>query len=199
MEKMIFVVCVTVIVILLSFALGTAFGSSVTHSDFIETLIPLFSMLGVWVSGLGTLGAVLAALWIAEKQKKDDIENLHISFDFMIFAGLSEEYLTVRVVSNGRRPSNVTSIVLSSPSSTVNIMVREFHRLSHPLPINLSYGVDAVFIFCAGFEEDIASYIKHHCSGSAEGLELNVISTIKNYKVNISPELIKSFQKLADG
>jgi len=196
MEKMIFAVCVTVVVILLSFALGTAFGSSVTHSDFIQTLIPLFSMLGSWVCGLGTLGAVLAALWIAEKQRKDDTENLNISFNIMVLAGLSGEYLTVRVVSNGKRSSNVTSIVFSSPLSTVNIMVREFHPLSHPLPINLGYGVDAAFIFSAGFEEHIANYIKHHCGGSAEGLELMVVSTIKTYKVKIDSKLIDHFQKI---
>lgn len=197
MEKIILAVCVTVVVILLSFALGAAFGSSVTHSDFIQTLIPLFSMLGDWISGLGALGAVLTALWIAEKQTKDDTEKLNISFNVMVFTGLSGEYLTVRVVSNGKRPSNVTSIVFSSPLSTVNIMVREFHHLSHPLPINLGYGVDAAFIFSAGFEEHIANYIKNHCGGLAEGLELIVVSTIKTYNVKIDSKLIDHFQELS--
>ncbi|MDO9623159.1 MAG: hypothetical protein Q7J46_04155 [Pseudomonas sp.] len=198
MEKALILICAGLLISILSFALGVTAGVSTSYEYFTETLVPILSMLGNWVAGLGALGAVLVALWLAEKQKLDDSENLKVNFGFVIISGQKGHLLSVRVVSNGKRPSTVSGVSISSPDASTSIFIANYHHLSSQIPISLGYGAQANFILTYNFENEIASYINKWCTGSANKLELIVFSSLKNYTIKIDKELIENFQKLAE-
>ncbi len=73
-----FLLVVFTIVIGFVFLLGLSFGLSNNHDKFITETVPVLSMLGGWVAGIGALAAVLTTLWLADKQRRDDVESLQV-------------------------------------------------------------------------------------------------------------------------
>ncbi|MDP9504575.1 hypothetical protein Q7O60_16380 [Pseudomonas protegens] len=163
------------------FLLGTAFGASTNSGDFKEMLLPVLSVIGSWVSGVGALGAVLVALWIAEKQKRNDKENLKIEFGFVIVPFASEAVLMVSVVAVGKQPSEINSIVIYGEGTTVSMYVSRLLNGSSPIPVNLGYGKKAMFFCEEGFEYHIGSYLNTYCGGKAKNLKICISTTTENF------------------
>src|SRR5262245_10553750 len=64
--------CIGLIATLFAFGLGIWTATSHTAEDLDKFAISLLSMLGSWVSGIGTLGAIIAALYVAREQIRDN-------------------------------------------------------------------------------------------------------------------------------
>lgn len=97
-----------VTVAILSAALGFAFGVDSTGEDLNQNIIPILSMVGGWVSGIGALFAGVVALWIAENQAKhehqqDAVRCIHHSL--AIINDLRGRVHSMRLMlTEGRRP-----------------------------------------------------------------------------------------------
>jgi hypothetical protein len=73
--------------------------------------LQLWEVIGVWVSGIGTVGAVIVALWLARNQGR---VRLSVTAGHRLLVARGEkhtpDYCSIRVVNTGLRPARITSI-----------------------------------------------------------------------------------------
>jgi len=171
--------------------IGVAFGSSMTYAEFSNSILPLASAAGGWVSGLGALGAVLATLSLADRQRREDVENLKVSVNAAASTPWNGHwFIAVNVVSDGRRPAAVTALSISSPHSRQILHVRRLQPGGSEPPVTLTYGERADFYLPFHFEKHIGEFVEKHCDGKASGLKLLVITTLRVFEAPIHPGLI---------
>lgn len=96
-----------VFIAFISFAIGAAFVAQVPGDDPNKLVIPLLTMLGGWVSGLGTLIAVVASLYIAHQQstdsrKQDAIRCIHHAMALVNDLRSRVGYFETTVLNGGR-------------------------------------------------------------------------------------------------
>ncbi|BDZ73922.1 hypothetical protein GCM10025856_16410 [Methylophaga marina] len=190
-EKVILIVLGVILLGAMCFLLGTALGVSIDRGNFTETLLPVLSVIGSWVSGVGALGAVTVALWIAEKQRRSEKEDLELDFGFVIVPGFQEAVLMISAVSVGKRPSEINSISVYGKNATVIMHVARFLNVSSQLPTNLGYGKKANFLCEEGFEIHIGEYLNTYCDGTSKDLKVCVSTTTENF-IYIPDESMKS-------
>lgn len=180
-----------ILVAALSFVIGISFGVTYEQATLTEVLIPALSAMGSWVAGFGALAAVLTSLWLAEQQRKNSGENLKCVFDVFVIQGEPDDSLGVIVTSNGNKPSNINSITIHSPDSTVAMSIQQFSPSSTPLPTSLPYGQQASFMLSPDFKSHINDYVRKHCSGSYENLFLSVNTTTKSFRVKFGESVVE--------
>lgn len=163
------------------FVFGVAFGVSSDSTVFANTILPVLSTVGTWISGIGALGAVTVALWLAEKQRRSEKEYLKIDFGFVIIPNVSDAVLMVSAVSEGKRPSEINSVSIYGKKAKAIMHVARFLPCSSQLPVNLGYGKKATFLCEEGFEYRIGEYINTYCGGSSKELEVCVSTTTENF------------------
>ena len=182
---------------LMLFLLGVAFGTSTSNAEFKGSILPVLSVVGSWVSGIGALGAVLVALWISEKQRRSDKEHLELAFDFVVTQPYKNAVLMISAVSVGKRPSEINSIVIYSQGATAQMYIARFLPGSSAIPINLGYGKKAAWLCEEGFEHNIGSYLKTYCNSKASQLKICVSTTTVNFTLTPSEEMKKTLETFA--
>ena len=178
----------------LAFVLGISFGVTYEKDSFTDIVIPALSAMGSWVAGVGALGAVFTSLLLAEQQRKNSGENLKCVFDVFVIQGIPEDSLGVVVTSYGNKPSNINSITIHSPDSTVAMAIQQFAPSSSVLPTYLPYGQQASFLLSSDFKSHINDYVTKHCSGSYKNLFLSVNTTTNSFKVRFGKTVIEHLQ-----
>lgn len=163
------------------FVFGVAFGVSSDSTAFANTILPVLSTVGAWISGIGALGAVTVALWLAEKQRRSEKEHLKIDFGFVIVPNVTGAVLMVSAVSEGKRPSEINSVAIYGKKAKAIMHVARFLPGSSQLPVNLGYGKKATFLCEEGFEYHVGEYINTYCDGSSRDLEVCVSTTTENF------------------
>lgn len=93
---------------ILSAAIGFAFGVDTPGDDLNKNVIPLLSMVGGWVSGIGALVAAIVALKIAENQTKHEhqqsaVRCIHHSLAIINDLRGRVHYMRL-MLSEGKRP-----------------------------------------------------------------------------------------------
>lgn len=180
-EKVILIVLGLILLNAMCFLLGTALGVSIDHGNFTETLLPVLSVIGSWVSGIGALGAVTVALWIAEKQRRSEKEDLELNFGFVLVPGVREAVLMISAVSVGKRPSEINSVSIYGKDATAIMLVARFLNGGSQLPTNLGYGKKATFLCEEGLEIKIGEYLNRCCEGTSKDLKVCVSTTTENF------------------
>lgn len=189
--RWVFLIVVLVTVIGLAFLLGLSFGLGNSHGKFISEAVPVLSMLGGWVSGIGALAAVLATLWLADKQRREDVENLRVSVRSAIAdTGEGGWFISIGITSDGKRPVKVTSLSVQSPHARNYLHVSEFGWGSDPLPAPMTYGDSISLHLAPGFDRQISSYVRKHCSGNTRGLKFVVGTTLHEFSSPIHRSLL---------
>ncbi|PSF15375.1 hypothetical protein [Marinobacter shengliensis] len=186
-----------ILALLLAFLFGVAFGTAWETQEFKTLILPILSTIGSWLAGIGALGAVIVALWLAEEQRQREKESLNLDFSLAIVPGIDNPVLCVTAVAVGNRPSNIHSISFVSPGAGTQMLVVHFLRGSATIPKVLGYGEKATFLFTEGFEKDIASYLKTYAQGKADKLELVVSTTTENFRLIPDKAMKENFEKLA--
>lgn len=177
--------CLFVLVAGLFFVLGAAAGASVSYEQFGGLILPLLSTAGSWVAGVGALGAVVVSLWLSDKQRREDVELLKVKPQISIVTGVEGWLISVEIVSAGKRPAVVQSLVIASRDSKMSIHVVNFFHQSRELPAALSYGEKINLILKSGFERDIARYVNEHCGGKSDNLEVRVSTTLSEFTARL--------------
>lgn len=196
-QKYILIATVAILLMMLAFLLGAAYGVSSDQKQFIETFIPVFSTIGSWVSGIGALGAVFVSLWLSEKQNQKDREKLNLSFRSVITTFHPEALLCIEAVSVGTRPSNISSLVLANKEASHLMALINFAHGSTNLPSKLGYGEKAYYFLLPGAEMQIGKYIKEYCSGSANNVRIYVNTTTEVFTIKIEKEMQKMLESHA--
>lgn len=159
--------------------LGLTAGINLNPESTVK-FVPSWGSLGDWVSGLGALLAVLVTLWLADKQRREDVESLKVGLVVgMMSNGPALLFASVNVTSDGKRPVLITGITFMSRHAKHAVHVTGFMSFGHSLPIRLNYGEQAQFPLEFGFENDLNNFVHTHCSGIADGLRV-VVSTSLN-------------------
>lgn len=186
-----FLLVVFTIVIGFVFLLGLSFGLSNNHDKFITETVPVLSMLGGWVAGIGALAAVLTTLWLADKQRRDDVESLQVQVRSAIaMNGQGGWFIALNVISDGKRPVEVTSISITSPHAKAYMPITVLAYGSSALPASLSYGQRASFHLHAGYEREIGSFVNSHCGGRSSGLKVVIGTTLKDFSAPLPGHLL---------
>lgn len=118
----------------LAFLLGLSFGVGNNHHNFINETVPVLSMLGGWVSGLGALLAVGFALIQSHKQQEKERARCRITVEE------GEWFLTVLVVSEGIIPTNILSASISFDGGAQVYPLSKFSKLGVAFPTKLERG-----------------------------------------------------------
>ena len=173
------------------FLLGLSFGLSNNHDKFITETVPVLSMLGGWVAGIGALAAVLTTLWLADKQRREDVENLRVSVRSAIAdTGEGGWFIALGITSDGKRPVKVTSLSVQSPHARNYLHVSQFWWGSDPLPAAMTYGDSISLHLAPGFDRQISGYVHQHCHGKTAGLQFVVSTTLHEFKASIDKNLL---------
>lgn len=182
---------VLAIIVGFAFLLGLSFGLGDSHAKFIAETVPVLSMLGGWVSGIGALAAVLTTLWLADKQRREDVENLRVSVRRAITdTAEGGWFIAVRITSDGKRPVKVTSLSVHSPHANKYLHVARFCLGSDPLPASMTYGDSISLHLTPGFDREINEFVHRHCRGRAEDLKFVVSTTLHEFSGSIHKNLL---------
>lgn len=169
--------------IFVSFALGVSFGATTDSSSFKDYWVPVLSMIGGWVAGIGTLGAVAVSLWLAHKQAAEDSEFLDGSF-FAATDG-TNDFFALNIVSKGKRPAKVRSISITGSGAKVNLYIANWGWGSSSLPVFLNYGEDAIFKFRDDFSSTLDDYVARNLDGNHDRVRVSVSTTVKTYEFKL--------------
>lgn len=173
----------------LSFALGAAVGASSSQGQFVNVVLPALGAMGGWVSGIGALAAVLATLWLADRQRREDVEKLKVSASSMIITGESGWFIGVNIVSTGRRPALVTSVSFSTPASSKQLVAISAFPGSSSLPARLNYGEQSRVIYGERLLQRLADFLNEEGDGKTD-LEVSVSTTTEVFSSKLSKELV---------
>ncbi|WP_308907615.1 hypothetical protein [Pseudomonas canadensis] len=159
--------------------LGLTAGINLNPESTVK-FVPSWGSLGDWVSGTGALLAVLVTLWLADKQRREDVESLKVGLVMgMMSHGPDALFASVNVTSDGKRPVLITGVTFMSNHAKQAMHVTGFMSFGNSLPIRLNYGEQAQFPLEFGFENALNSFVRAHCNGRADGLRV-VVSTSLN-------------------
>jgi hypothetical protein len=183
-------VVVTAAVVGLAFMLGLSFGLGSSHGKFISEAVPVLSMLSGWVAGIGALAAVLTTLWLADKQRREDVESLHIGLNTSIMTGGDTWFINLQITANGKRPALVKGVTFTSPYSKHACHITGFMQYGSQLPVQLSYGEQADFHLDYGTENQLANFVENYCGGRLNGLKVKVSTTLNTFEAKVPSYLL---------
>lgn len=179
-------------------AVGFLFGWTISSWTGKDTWTAL-GAIGSGIGGIGAFGAALVAWIISQKQIALDSELLEVEVLTTLIGGDTSIYLTINVLSKGKRPSEVHSISIGNPKTDVVMALYHisFRHGSSQLPINLSYGKKASFILIKDFELNIGDYINKFCNGDASRIVFYVSSTTLTLTYKPTDAMIKFLSNAA--
>lgn len=181
-----------VLLSLLVFSLGAAVGNGLNPYSYEKVLLPTIAMLGNWVAGAGALAAVYAAMWIYRSQVSDDAEGINASLSLALSA--AGTHLIMDITSVGRRPATVSAVAIVSTNADRALILEGY---TGKLPATISYGEQIQLIYPESYKWQIAHYIAEYCSGRADGLMLNVRTTVRTHVTPVSGPMAAALEALA--
>jgi len=193
--KLISIMVAITLIAALSFAIGISFGVTFEQNTLTDVVIPVLSVMGNWVAGLGALAAVFTSLWLAKKQRENDCEKLKAIFDVLVFPPDLTPRLMVRATSIGNKPSNINSITIYSENAKVAMIVTELDRQGNQLPMPLSYGLQGMYILPLSIEPHINDYVTEHCSGLYKNLVVSVNTSLNEFKIPFNEQVIQHLKQ----
>ncbi|SGY95945.1 hypothetical protein [Moritella viscosa] len=193
--KIIVLIVGMILIAALSFVIGVSFGVTFEEGSLTDTLIPILGVMGSWVAGLGALAAVFTSLWLAEQQRKNNIEKLKSAFDVCVFSTAPDDMLAVSITCIGNKPSNLNSISIRAKDCEVALGIAQFDIQGNRLPMSLSYGEQGCFILPLNSETSIKDYVKKHCSGSYKNVDLYVNTSTKSFRVPFNNTVVEYLKK----
>lgn len=170
--------------------LGLTAGINLNPESTVK-FVPLWGSLGDWVSGIGALSAVAVTLWLADKQRREDVESVRVSVRSAITdTGYGGWFISVGLTSDGKRTAKVTGLSIQSPHSKKYLHVVQFWMGSDPLPASMMYGDSLSLNLEPGFDRRIKQFVAEHCSGNANGLKFVVKTTLHEFSGSIHKKLL---------
>lgn len=172
---------------------GTAIHINPLTAD--RYLLNLGSM-GDWVSGIGALMAVVVTLWLAHRQSVEDTERLQVSAQMVLIAGYGAptSFLQFGAISNGKRPSNLTSFGLKSKHATNILAIVGFSNVSHPIPATLQYGQSWNGWMALEQMSDILGFVERDCAGNFDGLQVYANTTLGTFSGVLHGNVIQALR-----
>lgn len=180
------ILCLVVLFLcVISGLLGLTAGINLNPVSTVQ-FVPSWGSLGDWVSGLGALLAVLVTLWLADKQRREDVESLKVQVKSAIRTdGVGGWFISVTITGNGNRAAQVNSLSVHSPQAGHSLAITGYQHGSDALPASLSYGQSISLYMPPGFDQELNNFVEHYCGGSHRGLKFIVHTALRDFDAPI--------------
>lgn len=122
-------------------------ASTVDLSPSIDQAIRIADVVGTWLAAIGTVGAVVVALWLARRGHRV-LLNAHVGIRLIIGGGVSQECLAFRVTNLGDRPVTIVQIGwrAGARKKRVHAIQVVSESQSDQLPKRIDHGETALFL-----------------------------------------------------
>lgn len=158
---------------------------------------------GEWVSGIGALVAVVTAVVLADKQRKDAAEHLILGCDLRIAndgtALYGELDIVVEVVSSGLRPAKIKSVKVWGTPGESGYRIFSPRSSGHSFPVELNYGDTLDIRLESQRCAQIIDFFKVKHGGDLSKARLTVSSTLASWDIDISKQLARWKLKRDEG
>lgn len=150
---------------------------------------------GEWVSGIGALVAVIVAVLLADKQRKDAAERLLINCDLMIASDATAicdaRDVVVEVISAGARPAKIKGVKIWGKAGESGYRIFNVGTAGQGFPIDLNHGETMDIRLQSQRCAEIFEFFEKYHRGDISKARLTVFSTLASWDVDISSQLAK--------
>lgn len=144
------------------------------------------------MTAFGTVGAVITSLWLADRERRENVQSLVMrqSMAYVGTGGVEVLVISLDIVSNGLVPSNITSVSIHSKHSRMKYQQVQYLFKSSDFPVRLQHGDKVSLLFSEDAGKQISDFIKRYCESKYEGLTLCVNTTLKNFSEDLSIDVL---------
>jgi hypothetical protein len=181
---------------LLSFGVGIWMATGHTADDLDKFAFSLLSMLGSWVSGIGALGAVVVALYVAVMQirdakMQDAVRCIHHAMAIANDLRSRVHYLQTTLVAGGRPLAALTLNVEAISRRYEALYDRDLYRHLPGPVIDKITGMSASFFGIETLATGIASALKNE-----QHAQLRPAQNVGEAQINAFELLVKDLDDL---
>lgn len=177
----------------LAFLLGLSFGLGESNASFVNEVVPVLSMIGGWVSGIGALAAVLTTLWLADKQRRENAEKLELRCEIKPAVGGTSLWggkdLVVEFICSGTRPVRVSGARIGARKSSKGWIAYMSGPTGKGFPFTLNYGESEEIRLSYRDITDVLSYFDANHNGDLSIAQAVVFSTLGHWELDVSSVL----------
>ncbi|MGY2364453.1 hypothetical protein ACW9IO_18025 [Pseudomonas azotoformans] len=183
MKWMIAAILIAVLGLPIAFTAGVVISLDVAaDKNPAKSLKDLMGSAGDWVSGLGALAAAVVAVYLANRQRQDELPNLSVS---------AHGSYSFSIVNYGRLPIEVNAqwLYLTSKYGTFVLGLDMDHEGKERAV--LGFGESTTFCYHDILMLNIASWAHVECHRDIDAISLVVSTPLKAFKFPL-PDYIKS-------
>jgi hypothetical protein len=175
--------------LLAGFATGFAVAIKINPETADVYLLNLGSV-GDWFSGFGALAAVLVTLWLSDKQRRENTEQL------IVEQTSREEGLLIKVVSSGNRPSLVTGLHIGAEGSDKKVGLSGTHVLAEEFPVGrIDFGELISVLVGDQYRLQIARSVAKTFGSEFTGLRLVVTTSLGRFYKELDPIFVEGISR----
>ncbi|USY23982.1 hypothetical protein NIZ92_11680 [Alcaligenes sp. 1735tsa3] len=142
------------------------------------------------MTAFGTVGAVITSLWLADRQRRENVQSLVIRQRMAFVSGVEGPVISVDIISDGRISSTITSVSIRSKNSSKKLQPVGYLHQSADLPVRLQHGDTLSLLFYESAVKDIAQFIERQCKSNYQGLMLYVDTTLRSFSEDLSIDIL---------
>lgn len=174
MRWMIAAIVIAVLGLPIAFTGGIVFSLSVNFEENpAKYLKELMGSTGDWVSGLGALAAAAVAVYLADRQRRDDLPNLGVSV---------HEFYEFSLVNYGRLPIEVSGLWLFLTSKYGDFELGHDLDEGRQEKTTLGFGETATFRYRDHLMLNAANWAHVACNRDLRAISLVVATPVKAFK-----------------
>lgn len=160
--------------------------------------VDIWNAVGTWISGLGTIGAVITSLWLANNNNKIKLKiKVNSSILIDTFTKEKQEVCHIEIVNICTRNVKINAIGWEIKRGKIkqNFYQKTDGSLSAKLPLTLNEGEDISIALDFKHGDWLKSMAKHLKGYDIKDLKLIVVTNIENFKCNIDNSLIEALKQ----
>lgn len=172
--------------------LGLIAGINVNPTSTVK-FVPDMGSLADWISGIGSVSAAGVALYLADRQRRENTAKVEISQYF------TNDNLTIDLVSTGEKPAVIKGLFIRSPHAKKQMLLNRSPLSGYDKIIGrYEYGETKRLLIDASFLPSIAFELEHELgSKNFDGLLLVVGTATAEFRVELNADFLHALRKEA--
>ncbi|WP_139834868.1 hypothetical protein [Pseudomonas sp. B15(2017)] len=172
--------------------LGLIAGINLNPTSTVK-FVPDMGSLADWISGIGSVSAAGVALYLADRQRRENTAKIEISQYY------TRDNFTIDLVSTGEKPAVVKGIFIRSPQFKRQILLNRSPIFGYDKIIGrYEYGETKRLSIDASFFLSVALEIEHELgSKNFDGLLLVVGTATAEFRAELNADFLHELRKEA--